>query len=145
MRLHDDDINILEYDFNLLRPVVGALARTLDARLFDTDPSLRLLFDLPLSGSGRKLTAGMQALFNSFRRPQILGPMLSDFGARCAMRGVRERDYRALCAVIIASVSDVLEEDFDECSRMAWAELADQLTEQMIQGARASFAASVPM
>jgi len=145
MRLHEDDIAILEYDLEVLQPVIGAFARTLDARLFDTDPSLRLLFDLPLSGSGRKLAGGLQALVGSLRRPSVLEPMLYDYGARCARRGVRERDYRSLAAVVIASVADVLEDEFDDQSRYAWGSLADHLTALMIEGARASFIAAVSL
>ncbi len=139
MDLHEEDIAILEHEVELLAPSATALARSIGDRLLAFDPSLPVLFELPLRGTGELLAGAVSSLVGSLRRPAVVGPLLAELGARYARRGIRERDYRALASVLIAAVADVLDGAFTDSSLVAWTAHAEEVTEAMIDGARTSF------
>lgn len=145
MNLHEEDIAILEHEMEQLQPYLGALARSIEARMMLTDPSLAVLFQLPLINGGSRVAQTVSSLVSSLRRPAVLGPMLADLGAKFARRGVRERDYEALARVVMEAVADVLGDELTDSSQVAWRSLADQTQDALISGAREAFVSAVAL
>jgi hypothetical protein len=65
MALDEEDITLLGHGLDEMTRMMGALVRTLDARLLAIAPGLRMRLPLPLPGGGKRLTGALTSLTGS--------------------------------------------------------------------------------
>jgi hemoglobin-like flavoprotein len=104
-------------------------------KLFELDPSLRMLFDHDLGAQGRKLMRAIDSLSQSVTNLECIYPMLHELGRRHAQYGVRSEHYETLAFAFNWTLAQALGADFDLQTHMAWKAVIHEASAAMKAGA----------
>jgi hemoglobin-like flavoprotein len=89
MSLSQHDITLVQTTFSQIEPIVGTAADLFYRRLFDIDPSLRVLFPEDMRDQKRKLMQIIDVAVNGLNRLDEIAPSLRALGARHTGYGVK--------------------------------------------------------
>jgi nitric oxide dioxygenase len=119
--MHPDDIARVRASWTLAVARSDALVIVFYARLFRTEPALRLLFrDVDLGGQADKLHATLDLVVRGLDDLPRLVPALERLGRMHAALGVREEDFAAVGDALLWTLAELLGDDFDAATRRAW-------------------------
>ena len=133
--MNPDQIRMIRHTFGLVagRPEIAASA--FYQRLFELDPSLRLLFRSDLEEQGRKLMQMLAAAVGLLDRPESLLPALENLGRRHTNYGVRDEHYDTVGAALLWTLSESLGDLFSATAHEAWASLYNLVAATMKRAA----------
>ena len=134
-------IDALRSSWARVEPIGEQAAKLFYARLFELDPSLRMLFRGDRAAQGRKLLAALRATVAAVDRFDDLRPVLADLGARHQGYGVRAEHYDTVRAALLWTLQRGLEPHYraetDAAWRAAYAAVAQAMQSRLPQPAQA--------
>ncbi|MCU0498799.1 MAG: globin domain-containing protein [Anaerolineae bacterium] len=95
--------------------------------LFTLDPSLRALFRTDIHQQGMKLMQTIGFAVSNLHMPEVLTPVLKALGQRHTTYGVKPEYYPIVGQALLATLAQVMGEDFTPELREAWAQLYQDL------------------
>src|SRR5215207_4901026 len=84
---------LVQSSFAKVAPIADLAASMFYTRLFETDPSLRVLFKGDMAEQGRKLMKTLALVVSSLNRLAELTPVIQKMGERHASYGVKDYHY----------------------------------------------------
>jgi hemoglobin-like flavoprotein len=130
-----EQITLVQSSFKRLEPRLPALATRFYEELFARDPDLRPLFTTDMALQKVRFTEKLTEIVWAIPR---LGELLAHtraLGARHVGYGVKVSDYQTVGAALLAALSGILGDSFDEQTRDAWAIAYNLVAESMLDGA----------
>ena len=104
-------------------------------RLFELDPSLKVLFKGDLKEQGEKLMTMLGVIVNGLNRVSDLLPVVADLGRRHAKYGVKEKDYDTVGVALLWTLEKGLGDGFTPQTKEAWAMVYGMVASTMKQAA----------
>lgn len=130
-----DRLILVQASFSKVASRLDAVGPHFYQRLFDIDPSLRLLFRGNISTQGRKLTAMVEFFVRELDRIDTLLPIVQALGVRHAHYGVRENHYDSFGAAWLWTLAQELRADFTPEVKDAWLAVYTLLANAMKESA----------
>jgi hemoglobin-like flavoprotein len=131
-----NQVKLVQQSFTKVLPIAPTAAQMFYARLFEIDPSLKLLFKGDMKEQGRMLMMMIAGAVRGLSNPPALIPVLKDLGARHVGYGVHDHHYDTVGNALIWTLQAGLGEDFTDEVCDAWVEAYKLLAGVMQQGAR---------
>jgi hemoglobin-like flavoprotein len=111
---------LVRESFELISEDARPLTLLFYGKLFEMDPSSRLLFHNDIAVQGRKLMEMLTDVVNSLDDFEPMRLRLAELGRRHASYGVRPDQYETLTSALLWSIAQSLEGGFDSATRDAW-------------------------
>jgi len=127
-----------------LLPVKDLAAQLFYEKLFEADPSLRLLFRSDMRQQGEKLMQVIDAAVNGLNRLELITIAIQDLGRRHANYGVKSHHYDTVGAALLWTLSKTLGAEFTPEARDAWETVYDVLATTMRDAAASSRVSNDP-
>ena len=113
-------VELVGQSFNqLMEAGDSAIVRFYD-KLFETAPQFRELFSSDVDRQARKFLQSLKLIVNSLSSLERAAPVLNSLGRRHEGYGVKPEDYDVVGAVLIATLQEILGEDFTKEVEVAW-------------------------
>jgi hemoglobin-like flavoprotein len=129
-------VELVQESFTKVMPIAPAAAQMFYDKLFEIDPSLKLLFKGDMKEQGRMLMMMIAGAVRGLSNPPALIPVLKGLGARHVGYGVRDHHYDTVGNALIWTLQTGLGQDFTDAVCEAWVEAYKLLAGVMQQGAR---------
>ena len=131
----ETEIKSIRKSFQLLDGHTELVATLFYKRLFEFDPSLRMLFRGDMKEQGKKLMDTMALLNASLDRFHALRHSLRNMGKRHAGYGVRSEHYAMVGAALLQTLEEFAGPKFDSTLKQAWTKLLTLVSGEMLNGA----------
>ena len=115
-------ITLVQGTWSKILPISETAAELFYNRLFEIDPSTKVLFKGDMKVQGRKLMEMITAAVNGLNDPDALVPVVQDLGSRHGGYGVTEAHYGSVGSALLWTLEQGLGEDFTEDVKVAWTE-----------------------
>lgn len=137
------DIELLETSFDLIAPRADELVDRFYARLFETAPSTRQIFErVDMQTQKQSLIATLVTVREALRDLDTIVPDLEDLGERHVGYGALPEHYPVVASVLIATMAEIGGSAWRAEFSAAWADALNVIAETMLRGAaRAASAA----
>jgi nitric oxide dioxygenase len=128
-----DQIDRVQATWALLTPVADMVAAQFYERLFELDPSLRVLFvRIDADVQRRKFANTLAVVVAGLGQFANLLPAIDALARRHTASGVADRHYATVGRALLETIGCVLGADFDDRTREAWARAYAQLAGAMM-------------
>ena len=124
----------LRRTWQLVVPMADEAAELFYARLFELDPSLRVLFQTDAAVRRRKLMDALGLIVTCVDRPHDLLPMLAALGARHVSYGVRAAHYVTVGEALMWTLDQGLGALHTADARAAWGATYEFIAAAMVRG-----------
>lgn len=104
-------------------PISDKAAELFYGRLFELDPTLKLLFKSPIEIQGKLLMKALDGAVKGLDDLGALVPVLQKLGARHGPYGVLEKDYETVGSAFLWTLEQGLGEGFTPEVKAAWTEV----------------------
>ena len=131
----DVEIKSIRKSFQLLEGHTELVATLFYNRLFELDPSLRMLFRGDMKEQGKKLMDTIILLNVSLDRCPALRQSLRNLGKRHSGYGVRSEHYAIVGAALLQTLEEFAGPKFDAALKQAWTKLLALVSMEMLVGA----------
>jgi hemoglobin-like flavoprotein len=131
-------VEMVRDSWAIVRAKNDLLAQRFYQRLFQLDPSLRLLFGHDMSEQRQKLMRTVGILVRGLHRADRLRPALCLLGRRHAGYGVQPTDYAMVRHALLEAISDLSGGSLSPEMREAWSAAYDQISTVMLDAAEES-------
>jgi hemoglobin-like flavoprotein len=118
MKLKDKEL--VQDSWAKVIPDPDTVAELFYNRLFELNPSLRLLFRSDMTEQGRKLTAMITVAVNGLDNFDNIVPSVRALGKRHAAYGVKDEHYDVVASALLWTLERALGDAFTEDIRRAW-------------------------
>lgn len=125
------DKRLVQGSWALVAPVADIASATFYEKLFEIEPSLRVLFKSDIKEQGRKLMQMLGVAVQGLDRLDELVPRIQALGKRHVSYGVRDRDYDTVAAALLFTLEKGLGEVLTAEVRAAWVNVYTVLAETM--------------
>ena len=122
---------LVQTSFAHVRSIADVAAALFYKRLFELDPSLRVLFHGDMEEQGRKLMAMLSLVIRGLDRLELLVPAIQQLGGRHHGYGIRAEHYATVGAALIWTLGQGLGERFTPDVAAAWASAYQLLSDTM--------------
>ncbi len=112
-------------------PIADTVAALFYSRMFEIDPSARLLFHGDVQEQGHKYMAMLHLVVANLDQPDMVIPMLQALGRRHATYGVTDSHYDTMSAAFLWTLETSLGPSFTHEMRQAWAEVYALIADTM--------------
>jgi hemoglobin-like flavoprotein len=129
-------VELVQESFTKVLPIAPAAAQMFYAKLFEIDPSLKMLFKGDMKEQGRMLMMMIAGAVRGLSNPATLVPVLKGLGARHVNYGVRDHHYDTVGNALIWTLQKGLGELFTDELCEAWVAAYQLLAGVMQEGAR---------
>jgi hemoglobin-like flavoprotein len=129
-----DQVTLIQASFVKVQTISETAAVLFYDRLFQLDPSLRLLFSNDMTEQRQKLMQMLSAAVNGLRNPERLLPVLRELGERHNGYGVQPGHYTTVGLALIWTLRQGLGSAFTPPVEAAWT-AAYQLIAETMQSA----------
>ena len=119
--MNDEQKRLVRTSFAQVWPMADTAASLFYARLFELDPSLRVLFRGDMAAQGRALMGTLRTVVGGLDRLDQLLPAVQDLGRRHAGYGVRASHYATVGQALLDTLEKGLGPAFTAEVRDAWA------------------------
>lgn len=126
---------LLRRSFALVEGQSHVAALVFYQKLFELDPLLRPLFKNDIEEQARKLMEMLAEALSLLEKPEELVATLEKLGAVHVGYGVRPPHYNTVGAALLGMLERVLDKDFTQETRKAWADFYQIIAETMLRGA----------
>jgi len=121
--------------FKKVEPISEVAADIFYKKLFEYDPSLKVLFKSDIKSQGKKLMAALKLAVSSLNDLDALVPVLQKMAIKHVEYGVKVEDYTAVGNALLYALSQGLGEGFTKELRAAWADTYKVMATVMRQAA----------
>jgi hemoglobin-like flavoprotein len=120
--MHPIQIELVQSSFARVEPIADTAASLFYARLFELDPSLRLMFtgDMAQQGKSKKHMTMLKVVVNGLPRLEQLVPAVQALGRRHAGYGVADEHYDIVAQALLWTLHQGLGEYFTPDVAAAW-------------------------
>jgi methyl-accepting chemotaxis protein len=130
------DVGALERSFDLIAPRGQELVDRFYARLFETAPSTKQLFErVDMDTQKSSLLAILITLRESLRDLSLIAPDLEELGARHIDYGARPEHYPVVGSVLLETMAEMGGSAWKPEYTSAWAEAYRLIQDVMLRGA----------
>lgn len=126
----------IKFTWKLMEPNADKVVDTLYDKLFEIDPSLRILFKNDLGEQKRKWMQSLGFVVANLSSPATLLPVIRHFGRRHTLYGAQPAFFATAKEAFSFTLAKALGEKFTPEIRLAWNELLEFLLGQMLAAAR---------
>ena len=129
--LDADQINLVQSTWSKVLPISETAAELFYNRLFEIDPTTKLLFNGDMKTQGRKLIEMITAAVNGLNDLDSLVPIVQYLGRRHSGYAVHQKQYGSVGSALLWTLEQGLGEDFTPEVKEAWTETYTLLAEVM--------------
>jgi len=129
--MDDKTKQLVQDSWKLVLPISEKAAELFYGKLFELDPTLKLLFKAPIPVQGKLLMKALDGAVNGLDDLDTLVPVVQELGARHAPYGVAEKDYDTVGAAFLWTLEQGLGDGFTEELKTAWTEVYGVLASVM--------------
>jgi hemoglobin-like flavoprotein len=115
-----EQITVVQQTWQSVTPIQDTAAQLFYSRLFELDPSLRLLFKGDMTEQQRKLMTMIGTAVNALNRIESIVPAVRNLGRRHGAYGVREEHYDTVANALLWTLEQGLGPTFTAEARDAW-------------------------
>jgi hemoglobin-like flavoprotein len=138
-----EQIRLVQTSFVELIPVSDQATSIFYHKLFELDPSTRLLFRDAGREQGVRLMGALSTIVRHLGNPGLILPTLEQLAVCHAAYGVAERHYDTIGRALLWTVEQAFGPDFTPPVREAWQTAYSDLASVMIRAARDAASAKV--
>jgi hemoglobin-like flavoprotein len=120
MSLTASQTKIVQMSFHQLIGEIALAAETFYDRLFELDPSLRVLFKGDIRMQGRKLMHTLLIVVNGLDNLDMLLPDIRNLGKRHTGYGVKREHYDTVGEALLWMLENRLKDQFTLETKLAW-------------------------
>jgi hemoglobin-like flavoprotein len=128
-------IEIVRQSFNQIMPFKDQVIELFYCRLFELDPSIRLMFKSDMKEQRQKLTAALAMVIGRLETMESLLPVLRELGRRHKGYGVRNRQYDLVGEALLWTMEIGHSSTWTSELAEAWKCAYGQVAKAMIEGA----------
>ena len=129
--MHARQIELVQSSFARVEPIADTAAALFYTRLFELDPSLRLMFKGNMIEQGHKLMTTLKVVVNGLTRLEALVPAVQALGRRHAGYGVADEHYDTVAEALLWTLHQGLGEYFTPDVAAAWSSAYGTLADVM--------------
>ena len=118
--MHPTQIELVQSSFARVEPIAEIAADLFYTRLFELDPSLRLMFKGDIAEQGKKLMTTLRIVVNGLTRLEALVPAVQALGRRHVGYGVADEHYAIVAEALLWTLDRGLGEAFTPDVAAAW-------------------------
>lgn len=126
-----DQINLVETSWQLLRAQRQELVDTFYAHLFKLNPEVRKLFHAAPSEQSAKLMSTLNTIINGMAVGDLLDHELAKLGEQHRQWGVKDEDFDTAWQALLLALSDLLGPKLTDELREAWRMLYYTIADKM--------------
>ncbi|MEQ8356069.1 MAG: methyl-accepting chemotaxis protein [Kiloniellaceae bacterium] len=130
------DIELVRQSFARVEPVIARAGAVFYQQLFQIDPSTRSLFEGDMTEQGDKFMAVVKTAIAGLDKFDQLIPVLKIMGQRHLTYGIGFNHYESVGTALLATLNEILAENFTGPEEQAWATVYAALAEVMMTGAQ---------
>ena len=116
-----DQVRLIQASWQTLKPARDQVGDLFYQRLFEIDPSLRMMFGPDIAQQGRKLVTMLSAVVDGLARLDALLPAVNALGQRHGSYGVRPAHYESVGQALLWTLRRGLGPDATAPVIDAWA------------------------
>jgi hemoglobin-like flavoprotein len=131
----NEDILLVQSSWRKVLLKKYAVAELFYLKLFETDPSLRALFNGDMEQQGKKLMQMIGAAVRGLDRLDALLPVVRELGTRHVAYGVSDDQYGTVGTALLWTLETVLRKDFTPEVKSAWIKTYGVLSHTMREAA----------
>ena len=128
-------IEIVKLSFARIMPFKDQAAELFYCRLFELDPSLRLMFKSDMTEQKQKLMVAIALVVSNLEKMDSLLPTIRELGQRHKNSGVRNRHYDVVGAALLWTLEIGLGTSWTKELADAWQDAYGRVANAMIEGA----------
>ncbi len=117
-----NQISLVQNSWSNVLPISEKAAELFYGRLFEIDPSTKVLFKGDMKEQGRKLMNMITAAVNGLNDLDGLVPVVQDLGRRHGGYGVQEKHYGSVASALLWTLEQGLGAAFTPEVKNAWTE-----------------------
>ena len=117
-----NNIKLVQNSWSKVLPNSEMAANLFYGRLFEIDPSTKVLFKGDMKEQGKKLMNMITAAVNGLNDLDGLVPVVQDLGRRHGGYGVQDKHYGSVASALLWTLEQVLGDAFTTEVKMAWTE-----------------------
>lgn len=129
--LSEQDIDIVQRDWERLERFSEAAGALFYDRLFELDPSVRPLFKGDMAQQRVKLMRMIGSAVFGLSQPAVLIPILEHLGRKHAALGVQDQHYPTVGSALLWTLRQTLGPSFGPENQAAWTRVYDELARGM--------------
>jgi len=133
MTLTPEETRLVRESFASLARNAETMAMVFYGRLFELDPSLRALFNVPLSEQSRKLLDTLKVAIEAVDHFETLRPRLAELGRKHVSYGTQPHHYEVVNDALLWALHQTLGARFDSTTKAAWHSLLNAITRAMLE------------
>ncbi len=127
-------IEIVKLSFAKIMPFKDQAAELFYCRLFELDPSLRLMFRSDLTEQKQKLMVAIALVVTNLEKMDTLLPSVRELGRRHKGYGVRNKHYDVVGAALLWTLEIGMGSSWTKELAEAWQEAYARVAQAMIEG-----------
>ena len=128
-------MEIVKLSFAKIMPYKDQAAELFYCRLFELDPSLRLMFKSDMTEQKQKLMVALALVVTNLEKLDSLLPAVRELGQRHKSYGVRNRHYSVVGDALMWTLEIGLGTGWTAELAEAWQQAYDRVAAAMIEGA----------
>lgn len=128
-------IEIVKLSFGKIMPFKDQVAELFYCRLFELDPSLRLMFKSDMTEQKQKLMVALALVVTNLEKMDSLLPAIRELGRRHKSYGVRNRQYDVVGSALTWTLEIGLGTGWNKELADAWSNAYGRVAAAMIEGA----------
>ncbi len=115
-----EDIELVKSSWAIFMPISEATAKLFYGKLFEIDPTLKLMFSDSMEEQGKKLILMVDTAVNNLDQPDQIVPAIQALGERHVTYGVKAAHYDSFGEALIWTLRRGLGPGFTDDIRNAW-------------------------
>ncbi len=132
-KLTQRQIKLVEDTFAKLAPQGEALVEKFYSELFSRYPDVKPMFaNVDQKEQEKKLLSGLALVVNNIRKPDVLGPALSNLGKNHQKYGVVAEQYPAVAEVLLEVMSEFAGDLWTDDVKQAWTNALNTVASAML-------------
>jgi hemoglobin-like flavoprotein len=133
-----ETLHILRKSFAAIEDRAEITALIFYKRLFEAAPHLRPMFKGDIREQAAKLTEMIALGLSLAERPLVFDTEMRELGARHVEYGVQDEQYALVGNILLATLEEVLGDQFTPEIRAVWAQFYDEMCDAALAGAAAA-------
>jgi len=121
MSLTPQQIALVQASFRTVQPMSATAGELFYKRLFEIEPEVAALFKGDVGRQGREFMQVLAVAVGGLSNVTTLVPMVQQLGVRHAAYGVQARHYDAVRQALLYTLAVILQDDYTDDVRAAWA------------------------
>ena len=131
-----EQISLVQDSWNQVVPIADQAAELFYGKLFELNPSLKLMFKADMTEQGKKLMRMISIAVDNLDKLDEIVPTVQDLGVKHREYGVKNSDYDTVGAALLWTLGQGLGDAFTTDVMAAWTDVYGLLASTMQDAAR---------